>query len=251
VDAGIDRHGHLDRDQHSGRDLQEELVTPKPQATEQTKDAANPAAHGLLLVALLVLFAFALPSLVWPWYLLLPLLIYATLVAAIPPLRKSAPIPAVGQIGGRPLLAAVVLIAGTTTVLIAFQLLASPDATEFVARLPTAWFGHVVLAAVILSVVNAALEEIVFRAILWDAVAAEWNRGTALAVTSLLFGLAHLHGYPSGVVGAILAGLYGVALGVLRWWTGGLALGYACHVCADATIMGILIATGALIGVMT
>ena len=57
-----------------------------------------------------------------------------------------------------------------------------------------------------------------------------------LGVTAALFGLGHLHGYPPGPLGAVLAGLYGVALGLLRWWAGGLGLAVACHVSADATI---------------
>jgi hypothetical protein len=41
-----------------------------------------------------------------------------------------------------------------------------------------------------------------------------------------------------------LAGGYGVALGLLRWWTGGLGVILACHVTADATIIAILASTG-------
>ena len=43
----------------------------------------------------------------------------------------------------------------------------------------------------------------------------------------------------------ILAGLFGLAMGLLRWWTGGLGLAIACHVCADATIFVILASAGA------
>jgi hypothetical protein len=43
----------------------------------------------------------------------------------------------------------------------------------------------------------------------------------------------------------VLAGAYGVALGLLRWWSGGLGLTIGCHVCADATIFGIMVSAGA------
>jgi hypothetical protein len=43
-----------------------------------------------------------------------------------------------------------------------------------------------------------------------------------------------------------MAGLYGLALGMLRWWAGGLALAVGCHVCADATIFGLVFSSGAL-----
>jgi membrane protease YdiL (CAAX protease family) len=99
----------------------------------------------------------------------------------------------------------------------------------------------VVLAGVCFSLGNAALEEVVFRGVLWDTLAREWNPGVALGVTSALFGLSHWQGYPPGPLGVCLAGLFGLALGGLRWWAGGLGLAVACHACADATIFGLLV----------
>jgi len=43
----------------------------------------------------------------------------------------------------------------------------------------------------------------------------------------------------------VLAGLFGFALGMLRWWTGGLGLAIAVHICADATIFSLLASAGA------
>ena len=100
-------------------------------------------------------------------------------------------------------------------------------------------------AGICFSIVNAVLEELIFRGILWEVVSEEWNNAMALGVTALLFGVGHLDGYPPGPLGVILAGLYGITLGGLRWWTGGLALTTACHVGADATIFCILASAGA------
>jgi membrane protease YdiL (CAAX protease family) len=68
--------------------------------------------------------------------------------------------------------------------------------------------------------------------------------GIALAATTVLFALGHLHGYPPGPLGAVLAGIFGLALGLLRLWTGGLGLAIAVHVCVDATIFGLLSCSG-------
>jgi membrane protease YdiL (CAAX protease family) len=84
-----------------------------------------------------------------------------------------------------------------------------------------------------------------FRGLLWDIVAEEWNPGVALVLTAIVFGWGHLHGYPPGYLGAVLAGVHGLALGILRWWAGGLGLPLACHVCADATIFSLLLWSGA------
>ncbi len=102
------------------------------------------------------------------------------------------------------------------------------------------------LAGCCFSIGNAVLEEVAFRGILFDALAGEWNAAVAVVVTALVFGFIHQAGYPPGSLGAVLAGLYGVALGVLRVWTGGLLVPMFCHVFADATIFGILVSTGTL-----
>ena len=107
------------------------------------------------------------------------------------------------------------------------------------------WFRNIIFAGVCFSVVNAAIEEMIFRGILWELASEEWNQATALGVTAVLFGVGHLEGYPPGPIGAVMAGLYGVTLGTLRWWTGGLGLASVCHVGADATIFCILAETGA------
>jgi membrane protease YdiL (CAAX protease family) len=101
------------------------------------------------------------------------------------------------------------------------------------------------LAGICFSVINAILEELIFRGLLWEVAAAEWNEGVALVATSVMFGLGHLHGYPPGPLGAVLADIFGLSLGLLRWWTGGLGLAIAVHICADATIFGLLSWSGA------
>jgi hypothetical protein len=93
------------------------------------------------------------------------------------------------------------------------------------------------------SVVNAALEELVFRWILYEALFAECGATVAIAVTAVLFGMGHTRGYPPGLAGVVLSGGYGVMLGLLRLWAGGLGLVVASHVCADATIFGLLVCT--------
>jgi membrane protease YdiL (CAAX protease family) len=203
-----------------------------------------PAIHAALFIVILLVVAIGLPSLLWPWYLVLPLLVYGGAVLTIKPLRQTAPKLAVGRLSGGPLAAAAILAVITTGVLIGFHALFRPDMRDLAARLPRSWFGNIVLAGVCFSIVNAILEELIFRGVLWEAVAQEWNSSVALGVTAVLFGAGHLDGYPPGPTGAILAGIYGLLLGGLRWWTGGLGLAAACHVFADATIFCILVMPG-------
>jgi membrane protease YdiL (CAAX protease family) len=147
---------------------------------------------------------------------------------------------AIGRLDGAPLAFAGLVLVGAPAVLVGFQVLQDPDVGDLYAKVPMSLGGSVLLALIVFSVVNAVCEELVFRWLLYQAVAEEWNRFAAITASAALFGLAHLQGYPPGPIGAILAGLYGVALGVLRDWTGGLGLATLCHIAADATIFGIL-----------
>jgi membrane protease YdiL (CAAX protease family) len=201
--------------------------------------------HGALFLAAVAVVATTMPGCPWPWYLLLPLLLYAGIAWAVPPLRRTAPRLTIGRIGGAPLACAVALSGATAAVLVGFHLLARPQVTALAANLPIAAFANLALAGVCFSFLNAVLEELVFRGVLWEAVVKEWNATVALAVTAALFGLSHFHGYPPGLLGIVLASLYGVALGLLRWWAGGLGLAVACHISADATIFSLLLFSGA------
>jgi membrane protease YdiL (CAAX protease family) len=203
------------------------------------------AVHGTVFLAALGLVAVGLSPPSWPWYLLLPLLGYALVVLAWPRLRRTVPRLAFGRMEGWPLAAAVGLGVATSAVLVAFQTLARPDVADLAAGLPVAAFGNLLFAGICFSAVNATLEELIFRGILWEVAAAEWNVSVALGATTALFGLGHLHGYPPGPLGAVLAGIFGLALGLLRCWAGGLGLAIAVHVCADATIFGLLSWSGA------
>ena len=203
------------------------------------------AAHGGLFLALVVAVVAFCPTLYWPWYLLLPVAVYGCLVLLLPPLRRSFPRLSLGRADRWAVTAAVALTVLTSAVLLAYQALLHPDVTDLAARLPVAMFGNLLLAGLCFSVANAVLEEVIFRGVLYEAVVADWGPAVAVGMTAILFGLGHVHGYPPGPLGAVLAAGYGVALGLLRWWSGGLGLSIGCHIVADATIFGILASAGA------
>jgi membrane protease YdiL (CAAX protease family) len=198
------------------------------------------AIHGGIFLAALVPGALWGQVLGWPLYLLLPLAIYPLLVLPFARLRQTVPWPRLGRMTGLPLLATLILSILACGVLVAYYVLLRPDVTRLAVRLPVAAFGSLALAGLCFSILNATLEELLFRSVLFDAVAVEWSNPVAVLVTAGLFGLGHLQGYPPGPAGAILAAGYGVALGLVRWWTGGLGLAIASHICADATIFGIM-----------
>ena len=89
--------------------------------------------------------------------------------------------------------------------------------------------------------VNAAVEEAIFRGVLQEAATAAYGVPLGIALQAVAFGLLHLVGVPSGVVGAVMAGGWGLALGILRWRTGGIVAPYLAHVAADLTIVLMLL----------
>jgi membrane protease YdiL (CAAX protease family) len=87
--------------------------------------------------------------------------------------------------------------------------------------------------------INATVQELVFRGVLFDSLESIWGRWGAILVTAFVFGIIHLRVMKFDILGvgfASLALYFGVALGFLRAWSGGLALPIAVHVAADATI---------------
>jgi membrane protease YdiL (CAAX protease family) len=132
--------------------------------------------------------------------------------------------------------------------LLSYQAVFQPDLAALGAALPVQALGGVVLAGAVFALLNATLEELVFRGVLFDSLEPEWGWQVAVLVTAILFGLGHSHGYPPGWPGACMAAAYGGMLGVLRVQTGGLLLPICAHVVADVTIYGILVRAGALYG---
>ena len=180
----------------------------------------------------------------WPWQLLAPVIAYGFLCGLISPLRRTCVWMTFGRWDRLSLVATALIVAMSTIALVLYQWIATPDVGDLVARLPTSILGSAVLAGTLFAVVNASLEEIAFRGILYDGLESQWGWQAAVVITALFFGIVHVRGYPPGPWGAVLAGLYGMLLGWLRRRTRGLALPLVAHVCADAAVFGILVHGG-------
>jgi membrane protease YdiL (CAAX protease family) len=98
-----------------------------------------------------------------------------------------------------------------------------------------------VAAGVTFAVVNALVEEVLFRGAVLHHLGRVLGNQPAVFVQALAFGIIHLNGYPHGLVGATLAAIYGLLLGALRLHTGGLLAPWLAHLCADAVIFALLV----------
>ncbi|MCL4722041.1 MAG: CPBP family intramembrane metalloprotease [Gammaproteobacteria bacterium] len=89
-------------------------------------------------------------------------------------------------------------------------------------------------------VVNGLVEDMVFFGLLLTVASRALGRA-AIPLVAVFFGIAHLGGVPSGTVGAVLAGCWGLILAFLRHRTGGMLATYLAHIVADATIIAVLL----------
>lgn len=176
----------------------------------------------------------------WPWYFLTPLALYAALVLAIRPLRRSVLLRS-GRFDRLTLGATAGIILVSSTALVLYQYLFQPDLVELAEHLPIRSAMPLVVAGAVFAVGNAVMEEIIFRGVLQDALVSQVGRSAGVAVQAVVFGLGHAGGYPPGEIGVVLAGLYGLLLGILREWSSGLGAAIIAHVCADATIFVIVV----------
>jgi len=96
--------------------------------------------------------------------------------------------------------------------------------------------------AVAFAAINAAQEEFRFRAVLLARLLPAVGTTHALLVTSLLFGLDHWFGHPSGPSGVLLAGFAGYMWGKSMVETRGLAWAWLIHGFQDVVIFAFLAA---------
>jgi len=99
-----------------------------------------------------------------------------------------------------------------------------------------------------MALLNALAEEIDCRMLLlgalWAGKASTNTSWVSLAIVlhSVFFALQHvMGGFPSGAIGGLLVFIWSVFLGILRWWSGGMALVYILHVQADIVIFALVL----------
>jgi membrane protease YdiL (CAAX protease family) len=96
--------------------------------------------------------------------------------------------------------------------------------------------------AIAFAALNAAQEEFRFRSVFLARLLPVVGTTHALLVSSLLFGLEHWFGHPSGPTGVLLAGFAGYVWGRSMVDTGGSAWAWLIHAAPDVVIFSFLVA---------
>jgi len=159
--------------------------------------------------------------------------------------RGVIPPPELGPRGRLPTLATLGVGGVTPLGLLGWLAVARPDLSGVVqAYVPSLPLGALILGGVLFAVVNATLEEIVWRGVFQRGLEAALGPALALGLQAVSFGVAHAHGVPSGGLGVVLAGAWAVLLGLLRRASGGLLAPIVAHFVADATIAAMVLGLG-------
>lgn len=196
-----------------------------------------------LLRSVLVIVLTQLVGLLPTAWLIWPLPLLPALVGAWALVR--------GEIGPRGALGAgdlrwvAAIIGVSSTALVLWLNGLHPDISDLQAMLARFPFALVVLGAIGFPVINALMEEAIWRGIYWRALErAGFGAAMVVGIQAVSFGFAHWNGFPRGPVGVVLASIYGAMLGGLRWRTGGLLVPVLTHIVADVTIFVLLYTYG-------
>jgi membrane protease YdiL (CAAX protease family) len=131
----------------------------------------------------------------------------------------------------------------TASVLLVFFQVAPPRLGTGASLLTTLRPWSLVIAGIAFALLNALVEEVLFRGAVLHHLGDTLGWWTAAVVQALAFGMLHLNGYPYGPLGVALAAVYGLILGVMRLRSGGLLAPWIAHVLTDIVIFVLIVKT--------
>ncbi|MCK4578251.1 MAG: CPBP family intramembrane metalloprotease [Candidatus Marinimicrobia bacterium] len=201
------------------------------------------AVHISVFSLIWIFISTMMPGLRWPLHFLLPLAAYASLAWTIRSLRTSVLWLHPGRCGRdiRLLVIVTVLLSGAGVLLWYFA--ADPDLEPFFKLLPEMPIGLLLLAGLAFAILNAMMEEGVFRGILMQSLEGAVGAGmTVVLIQAALFGAMHFPqgAFPNGVWGVGMAFVYGIVLGLIRHRSQGLLAPVIAHILADIVIFAII-----------
>jgi membrane protease YdiL (CAAX protease family) len=180
------------------------------------------------------------PWKIWPTYLLVPLLIAGLIGFALGYGQDLLRAGRTGRLGRFEWVVIVMVALVAAVALVGWVALLDPDLSRQRAMLPQWPLAGLVIAGLSFSILNAILEEYIWRGILLDWLRTLMPVGAAVLVQAVSFGAAHYMGFPSGYPGAGLAAVYGLMLGGLSIRANGLLAPIIAHIAADAVIFSVL-----------
>ena len=172
--------------------------------------------HAALLTFLLAVWSIISNIAIWP-SLIIPLLAYSGVVVLIPSLRKTVGWLRVGKFDRNIYLLMVATVFISSFALLLWFILWKPDLTHFLRFIPTGAPHCSCSKASGFALLNAAMEESIFRGVLMQALDETLGEGTpSVILQAIAFGLLHIKGIPGDWIGVGMATVYGLMLGAIR-----------------------------------
>lgn len=210
------------------------LILLAPTCTTATAVRAAIAVGVLSLI-----FSLATAWFVWPLYLLVPC--GAALLFGRNGDKSHITLVRVGRLGLSEFGAILIIALVSAAALLAWVTFLRPDLSRFIAMLPHWPTLLLFFLGVGFSIVNAVLEELLWRGFLQSWLLSVVSPAVAIGVQAASFGAFHFTGFPGGVTGIALATVYGLMLGGLAFRSRGLLAPCIAHVAADAVIYAIVL----------
>jgi hypothetical protein len=95
------------------------------------------------------------------------------------------------------------------------------------------WFIPIVL---LISLTNSFGEEMIYRFAINGNLINNTPKITVIVISAVLFGLPHYMGFPSGIIGIIMAGFLGYILSKITYETQGIVIAWTIHFIQDIII---------------
>jgi len=156
--------------------------------------------------------------------------------------RGSPPI-RLGRLGAADIWMVACVVLTSASVLLVFFRVAPPRLGTGASLLTTLTPWSLVIAGIAFALLNALVEEVLFRGAVLHHLGEALGWWTAAVVQALAFGMLHLNGYPYGPLGVALAAVYGLILGAMRLRSGGLLAPWIAHVLTDIVIFVLIVKT--------
>lgn len=172
----------------------------------------------------------------------LVIVLYLLVIAMFPRLRGDSGWFCRGEFGRTVVLLCLGTAAVSGLVLIAWFMLTKPGIADLIRRfVPKAPLPVLVVGGLLFAMVNAAVEEMMYRgAVVGGLVESKVPTSILLPLQAVAFGTIHIGGFPRGWLGVALATVYGFLLGVIRLRSRGLLAPWAGHVLTDLVIVAIV-----------
>ncbi len=144
---------------------------------------------------------------------------------------------------GRQQIAIVVIVATISGIsLVCWYAIMKPDVADLADRIPHVHPIILIVIGLLFSLINATCEEFIWRGIIFSALERTFLPGAwVLCIQAVSFGMAHVHGFPRGASGIVLASIYGYMMGCVRQNAKGLLAPIVAHFFVDVVIYAILV----------